>query len=124
MEKQGFDEESTKQGEESKMTEKSNLTDKVAAVGWGLFFIWIGIAWLMNVGTGVGLLGVGIITLGIQVVRKSFNLKLEDVWIVVGALFVISGLWELLQIKMDLVPILIIVAGLALLVSIFRGKGR
>ena len=101
-----------------------HLTNKLAAVGWGLFFVWIGIAWLLNVGTGIGLLGVGIITLGMQAVRKYFNLKLEGGWVVVGILFVLSGLWELFKIEqpLPLVPILIIVAGIALLIPIIRGK--
>ena len=104
--------------------EERKLTEKVAAVGWALFFIWIGIAWLLKVGTGIGLLGVGIITLGAQAARKYFNLKLEGGWIVVGILLVVSGLWELFQVQqpLPLVPILIIIAGVALLISIVRGK--
>ena len=102
--------------------EKHHLTDKLAAVGWGLFFVWIGVAWLLNVGTGIGLLGVGILTLGMQVVRKSFNLPLEGGWIVVGVLMVLGALWEMFQVEMNLVPIFIIIAGVALLISILKGK--
>jgi hypothetical protein len=91
-------------------------------VGWGLFFVWIGLAWLLNVGTGIGLLGVGVITLGMQAVRKYFNLKSEGFWVVIGVLFVAGGLSELLQVELPLAPILIIVAGLAVLISIFRNK--
>ena len=54
------------------MTEK-----KLEAVGWGLFFIWIGIAFLTDIGFPVGLFGVGIITLGSQAARKYFNFKLH-----------------------------------------------
>ena len=100
------------------------LTDKLSAVGWGLFFVWIGLAWLLNVGTGIGLLGIGIITLGMQVVRKYFNLKPEGFWAVIGVLFVVGGLSELLQVELPLAPILIIIAGLAVLISIFKGKQR
>lgn len=35
------------------------------AVGWGLFFIWIGIAILIDVGWGIGLIGVGVLILGL-----------------------------------------------------------
>ena len=79
-------------------------------------------AWLLNVGTGIGLLGVGILTLGMQVVRKSFNLPLEGGWIVVGGLMVLSALWELFHVEINLVPIFIIIAGVALLISILKGK--
>lgn len=123
MDNQEHDEKSTSQAEELKTTERPHLAKKLDAVGWGLFFIWVGIAFLANLGIGVGLLGVGVITLGAQVVRKSFNLKLEGFWVVVGLLLVVGGLWELFEAKLALVPILLIVVGLAWLVSaVFSGK--
>jgi len=122
MSNQEFNEESTNHTEEFKTTEKHGLSGKMDAVGWGLFFIWIGIVFLLNVGTGVGLLGVGIITLGMQVVRKYFNLKLEKFWIVLGVLFLVGGLWELSKVQLPLVAILLIVAGLVIIVSVVKGK--
>ncbi len=124
MNNQSLDEKSTRQTEDQIMTEKAALAKKLDVTGWGLFFIWIGIAFLANFGFAIGLLGVGIITLGGQVARKYFNLKAEGFWIVVGLLFVISGIWELLQIKFSLVPILIIVAGVVMLISALWDKRR
>ncbi|MFC1694280.1 hypothetical protein ACFL1R_12320 [Candidatus Latescibacterota bacterium] len=49
--------------ESPKAINKAELARKLDAAGWGLFFIWIGIALLSNVGWGIGLLGMGIITL-------------------------------------------------------------
>lgn len=98
------------------MTEKN-----IAAVGWGLFFIWVGISLLAGFSFTIGLLGVGIITLGGQVARKLSNLKLEGFWVVVGLLFIIGGIWELFKIEIDLVPILIIVAGVVILISVIGG---
>ena len=43
---------------------RSPLDKKLEAVGWGLFFIWVGTALFAHIGWGAGLLGVGIITLG------------------------------------------------------------
>ena len=105
-------------------TKERTLTEKLSAVGWGAFFVWIGIAWLLNVGTAIGLLGVGIITLVMQAVRKYFHLALEGGWIVVGVLMVLSGLWEMFPVErpLPLVPILIIIAGISLLISIVKGK--
>ena len=57
------------------------------AVGRGIFFIWLGISFLAGFSFAVGLLGVGIITVGVQLVRKSYNPKLEGFWLVVGILF-------------------------------------
>ncbi len=103
------------------------LVKKLDAVGWGIFFIWIGIAFLTNVGWGVGLLGVGIIALGGQAARKYFGLPVERFGLAIGIAFVIWGGWELLKIEVGrppipggLLPILLIVIGVVFVVSAFR----
>jgi len=124
MENQKPDEESTKQAEELNTTKRTDMSKKLDVTGWGLFFIWVGIALFINLDLGVGLLGVGIIILGGQAARKYFGLKLEGFWIVVGFLFLIGGLYEIFEAKLPLVPILLILAGLLLLVSTFWGRRR
>jgi hypothetical protein len=42
-----------------------------------MFFLWAGIALVAGLGWGVGLLGVGLITLGGQAVRRYLGLALE-----------------------------------------------
>lgn len=122
MENQKADEQATQQVEEVETTERRRVASKLDAVGWGLFFIWIGIAFLADLGVAVGLLGVGVITLAAQAARKYLNLKLEGFWVVVGLLLLVGGILGLLEAKVDLVPIILIVAGLALLAYAFRGK--
>jgi hypothetical protein len=99
------------------MTEKN-----FSAVGWGLFFIWVGICYIAGFGFTVGLLGVGVIILAVQLARTFSGIKFEVFWVVVGILFVLGGIWNLLKIEFDLVPILLILAGALLLVSAFTGK--
>jgi hypothetical protein len=106
------------------LTKRDVLQKKLDAVGWGLLFIWIGIALVAPVSWGTGLLGVGFITLGVQAARNYFGLKLEGFWIVAGLFFVLGGGWELFQIQLDLMPILCIVTGVALLGSGFVGKAK
>jgi hypothetical protein len=96
------------------------VAHKVDAVAWGLFFVWVGVAVIANFGWGVGLLGVGIITLGEQVARKYCSLAVERFWVLVGLLFVLGGVWELVGLQFSLLPIMAIVAGLALLLSAVR----
>ena len=103
---------------------KIDLAQKLDAAGWALFFIWIGIALLADVGWGIGLIGIGVITLAGQVARKYFGLKLEGFWIIVGLLFLLGGIWELFTPTIPLVPILLIVAGAVLLGSILLGKHK
>ena len=96
------------------------VAHKLDAAAWGLFFVWVGVALIANIGWGLGLLGVGVITLGGQLARKYFSLTIERFWVVVGFLFALGGVWELLGLQFSLVPILLIVAGVALLVSAVR----
>ena len=77
MKNQAVDEESTTQVEEAIASERHHLAKKLDAAGWGLFFVWVGIALLADFHIGVGLLGIGIITLGGQAARKFLNLRLE-----------------------------------------------
>jgi hypothetical protein len=103
----------------------------IDAAGWGVFFIWVGIALLADVGWGVGLLGVGIIALGGQATRWYFALKLDRFGLVLGIVFVVAGVLRLLDLQADkapipagLVPILCIVVGLAFLVSVWLRRPR
>ena len=105
--------------------EHHNRGSMLDAIGWALFFIWVGVAWIANVGLGAGLIGVAVITLGMQVLRRLMGLPVELFWIVVGLGFAIGGLWKLLNIQTPLTPIVLIVAGIALLVSaIWFGRKR
>jgi hypothetical protein len=96
------------------------MARKLGSVGWALVFIWIGIAFLASISATVSLLVIGAITLGVQAARKSLGLLLEGFWIVVGLLFLAGGVWGLLGTDLPLLPILLVVAGVAILVSLFR----
>lgn len=112
------------QAEDPEAAEKRELAHKMGTAGWALFFIWVGIAFLLNVDIGVGLLGIGLITLVMQVLRGINRLKLEWFWIVVGVLFLAGGIWELAEPRIPVVPVLLILAGVLLLLSISRSRGH
>ena len=112
----------TERRENQETNESELLARKLTGVGWGLFFIWIGIVFLADAPLGIGLLGVGIITLGMQVARKVFNLAFEAGWLVVGGLFVLGGLIQLFNIQVRLVPVLLIVAGVVVLITTLTRK--
>lgn len=105
-------------------TEPKGVAKRLGAVEWGLFFVWIGIAFLTGISVGISLLGVAIITLGMQLVRRAFRLKMEGFWLAAGLVFLVGGIWVTLNIGVDLVAMLLIVAGVALLVSAFGRKRR
>lgn len=98
------------------------VLQKLDAVAWGLFFVWVGIALLANLSWGIGLLGVGIIVLAGQAARKYLAQTFETFWVIAGVLFALGGVWELLRVHVGLIPIVCIVAGVLLLFSALRGK--
>lgn len=103
-------------------TEQDELSKKFDAVGWALFFIWVGVAVLADVGWGWGLLGVAAIILGETVIRWNMSLNIEGFWVVVGLMFLAGGLWEMFQVPWPLAPILIIGCGLVVLWGVVSGK--
>jgi hypothetical protein len=106
-------------------TEGEHMTaHRLDVFAWSFFFIWIGVALLSNLSWGIGLLGVGFIILGKQATRKHMALEFETLGVVCGALFVLGGIWELLSVRISLVPVVCIAAGLALLLSALFGKAQ
>jgi len=102
----------------------SALTHRLDALGWGLFFIWLGYVLLADVSSGIALLGIGVIIWGGQLARLSFRLGLEVFWAVVGTGFVLGGVWQMLGSQLPLFPVLLILAGLAVIFTTFFRRGH
>lgn len=100
-----------------KQQDRSSLFD---SIGWALFFIWVGVAWLMGLSLGYGLLGVAVLTLGMQAARALYDVKVEGFWVLVGLAFLVGGFWELWNVAIPLAPVVLIAAGIAMLVWRFR----
>jgi len=98
----------------------SGTARRLDAVGWGLFFIWVGVALIAHLGWGAGLLGVGGIALAVQVARGYLSVGAEPFWIAVGVLCVVGGVAEFLALEFNLLPILLILAGVGLVISAVR----
>lgn len=107
------------------------LTRMLDTVGWGVFFIWVGMAFLANASWGVTLLGIGIILLGAQLARSYFSLTLNRFGLTLGILLAAAGVFRLLDIQLDktpipawALPILLIVLGMAILASLWLHRQR
>ncbi|MHC4534644.1 MAG: hypothetical protein ACYS6K_11885 [Planctomycetota bacterium] len=120
MEDQKPENASTGNTEEPKPSGPPKFANKLSAAGWGLFFIWIGIALLLELSAGIILLGIGAITLLVQVARKYLNLRLEFFYVVIGLLFMIGGFWENYKPDFPLIPVFLIVVGTGLLLSFIK----
>lgn len=94
---------------------------QLGAAGWGFFLIWLGIVFWADLGIGLGLLGMGIITLATQLARRFARLPLEGFWIGTGALFLAGGIWDVLDISLPLAPLLLVAAGLLLITGVVTG---
>lgn len=96
---------------------RGELAGRLGRVGWGLFFLWIGVSLLLDLGWGIGLLGVGVLTLAMQAVRRSFRLELEMFWVAAGFAFTAAGVWELAAVTVSFGPILLMALGIVVTVS-------
>lgn len=96
----------------------------VARAVWGLLLVWLGAALLLHWSWGVGLIGAGVILLAAQALRRYAGLKPDGFALVAGLLLVACGVWERFAIAVDLIPVLCIVAGLALLVLTWTARER
>ncbi|MBN1803954.1 MAG: hypothetical protein JW837_01765 [Sedimentisphaerales bacterium] len=96
------------------------FAEKLPAAGWGLQFIWIGIVLLLKRKTSIILLGIGVIILLIQVVRKYLILRMQTAYIIIGLLFMLSGFLENWKPDLPLIPVFLIVVGTGLLLSFIK----
>jgi hypothetical protein len=105
-------------------TPNDGIDRRLGAAGFGLFLIWAGLSFLMDIGWGVGLIGTAAVIFLTQGARRFCGLHLERFWVAVGVVFLLAGAWELYRIPLDLGPVLLIVAGGAVLMAAWtRGRG-
>jgi hypothetical protein len=94
-----------------------DLAERLGKASWGVFFVWVGMAFLLHLGWAVGLLGVGTIALAAEVIRKSLGCDFDWFWVVTGTAFVIWGAWELLGIQLSLLAMMSIGIGVLIIIS-------
>ena len=97
-------------------TEKGELSRQLDFAARAIFVIWIGIAMLLTISWGWFVVGLGILILAAQLARSQMNIKIEGFWVAWGALFLVGGLWTVLNITFwPLAPVVLMVLGMVLL---------
>jgi hypothetical protein len=97
---------------------------RIDASGWGLFFLWVGVALVASVGWGIAILGTGVISLGVQFARRVSGLPVDRWSVGFGACLSVAGLTQWLEIPLGkaplpawAVPAVFAALGIAILVS-------
>ena len=98
------------------------VSNNVARAVWGLLLIWTGAALLLHWRWGVGLVGAGTILLAAQAVRRYLRVRIDGFGLVAGSMLVLCGVWSMFDVAFELVPLVCIGAGTALLVSIWSAR--
>jgi hypothetical protein len=94
-----------------------DIARKVDAVGWGVFFVWIGAVLQQDISAGWTLTVIGLIMMGVQIARIGFGLKLEGFWILVAGCFLVGGVGQMVKAQIHFVPFFLIVAGIVVILT-------
>ncbi len=105
----------------SSPTQENEPASQLNAIAWAVFFVWAGIAMLADIQWGWFLLGTGVLILTAQFARWRTGVEIENFWLVCGAIFLVGGVWRLLDLPWPLVPLMLILLGL---ISLVRTIGR
>ncbi len=98
---------------------------RIDAVMWGLFFIWIGIVLLIrDLPEGIGSLGIGVIVLGGALLRLILGASVSFFWLIIGVVFMLAGVGDLLSIDLPFLPVALLVCGVLLLFHSKSGRSR
>ena len=106
---------------------KGKEADRFDNIGWGLFLIVLGAIWLFPdsiVPDGTFLFSVGVILLGINLIKYMRDLKTNGFTIFLGLIALIAGLCAFLGRPVSIFPLILILWGLSILIQIIFKKKR
>ncbi|MHC4933615.1 MAG: hypothetical protein ACYTGV_15655 [Planctomycetota bacterium] len=103
----------------------SVLGKRVDAVGWGLFLIMVGAILLVpreELPKGIWIAGVGLILLGTNAARLLLGIRMNLFLVVLGVAALAAGASRFFDVKLPVIPILLVLLGLSVIVGpLFRG---
>ncbi len=103
---------------------KADLDRRLTSISWALFLIMVGgILLLPTVPPGTWLIGVGIIMLGLNVVRSLSGIRMSAVTTVLGIVALAAGLGDFAGVDVPVFPLLIILVGAAIIVRNIEPRG-
>jgi hypothetical protein len=93
-------------------------------IAWAIFFIWVGLALLVDLPWGWFFLGVAVLILAVQFARRQMDAPVEGFWLACGVVLLVGALWQLVGISWPLLPTLLILLGVVLLGRVIIEIGR
>lgn len=103
-------------------TDKAVQNKRLETAAWGLFLIMVGGFMFIpdtTIAEGYWAIGVGVIMLGLNLVRYTQNIRMSGFTTVLGILAITAGVLQLVQIVPEEGAVLLIILGLYLLVKPF-----
>lgn len=95
--------------------EPSERSRQIDSGFWAVLIIWVGVVMLIGVPWAWFLIGVGILILSIQIMRRQSNLAIERGGVAIGLILLAGGVWDLLALPLPLIPVILIALGAYLL---------
>ena len=110
-----------------KIKEEKRELEKLEKIGWGLFLVMLGAIWLFPdsiVPEGTFMFGVGIILLGLNLVKYTKGYQVNGFTVFLGIIALIAGLFSLLGRPVDIFPLILILWGVSIIFGIVRKKRK
>ena len=99
---------------------KRTLDKQLDTIGWGLFFIMIGVLWLLPEGTvpeDTWLIGMGAIIFGVNGIRYLYGIRIQGFWTVIGIISLIFGISGVFSLELPIFQVLFIVFGISIILK-------
>jgi hypothetical protein len=104
---------------------RHDLPRRIEAIGWGLLFLVSGILFLIpGLPEGTWLVGVGLLTLGLNATRLFIGLPLDRFGLVIGAGAVLAGLGAMASMDVPVFALGLIACGLAIIAKQVGQEGE
>ena len=110
------------------MSETKSLNRRYETITWGALFLWVGIRELIpGLPVGTGMLGIGLILLSLNLVRRINTIPVNKVSIAIGGVAVLIGgveifrAWQGIQVELPFFSVVLVMIGVGFLVQSLTG---
>lgn len=106
-------------------TEKHKLGGRIDAFGWGLFFIMLGLLWMLPAGSvpeTTWLIGLGLILLGVNYAKHQNSIPTSRFMIIIGSLALLGGISGFFGLQLPFAAIFFLLIGGSILYDLITKK--